>query len=52
MKVSRPVIRTPTQIGMKLLDKRRIAVADPITSWMSDPIMASSINSHRVILGA
>jgi len=30
--VSRPVMSTPTQMGMVLLERRLIAVADPITS--------------------
>jgi hypothetical protein len=39
-------MRTPTQIGQ--LKRILKAIAEPTTSWMSDPMIASSVMIHSV----
>ena len=34
---------TPAQIGIRPLLSNKIAMADPITSWISDPMIAISV---------
>ena len=47
VKVSKTVISTPPHNGMALFDKTYSAMAVPITSCMSEPIMAISITKIR-----
>ena len=45
-KESRMVMMAPTQIGIP--NKILRAVAEPMTSWMSDPMIAISVIIHRM----
>lgn len=45
------VMRTPPQSGMRPAESRLKAMAVPITSCMSEPMMATSIVSHSSTRG-
>ena len=49
--VSTTVMRTPAHRGTKLLERRLMAMAVPITSCMSEPMMATSTMTQRARRG-